>query len=253
MQVADAIDALAGIDLLRRGIEEGDPFRIALVDRQMPGIDGLTLARMIRKDHALDGTAIVLLSGLDLLNGAELAGTGIGAVLPKPVRQGALRATLVGIIDQVGRKGGEAGAGGGERPPREIPERELRVLIAEDNQINQLVLEKMLTLVGHKVESVDNGADALAALGEVPYDVVLMDCQMPVMDGYEATRQLRSREGEGRRTVVIAVTANAFQEDVDKCRECGMDDYLPKPIRKEDLYAMLRKWSHPEPAVTNEG
>ncbi|MFP5429602.1 MAG: ATP-binding protein [Gammaproteobacteria bacterium] len=117
-----------------------------------------------------------------------------------------------------------------------------RVLIVEDNPVNQLVAAEMVKKLGLHADVAGDGAEALEALGRLPYDLVLMDCQMPVMDGFEATRRLRHRQAEGIRLPVIAMTANAIRGDRERCLDAGMDDYLPKPVRVSELKAMLRRW-----------
>src|SRR5207237_592856 len=120
-----------------------------------------------------------------------------------------------------------------------------RVLVAEDNAVNQRVAQRMLEKLGCRVDLAANGSEALQMLQILPYDLVFMDCQMPELDGYEATREIRTREaaiGGGTRTPVIAMTANTMRGDRERCLEAGMDDYVPKPVRLEDLRAALDRW-----------
>jgi CheY-like chemotaxis protein len=116
------------------------------------------------------------------------------------------------------------------------------ILIAEDNQINQKVIEKMVQKLGYRVELVANGREAIEALGRLSYQLVFMDCQMPEMDGFEACKEIRRREGSGPRTPIVAITANAMKGDRERCLAAGMDDYVSKPFRQEDLRNVIERW-----------
>lgn len=122
-------------------------------------------------------------------------------------------------------------------------ERKIRILVAEDNPVNQKVVVKQLMSLGYQAEVVNNGQEAVDRLKEHEYDVVLMDCQMPIMDGYRATQEIRSFEGEGKRTTIIAITANAMPEDRQRCMDAGMDDYMSKPASREDLRKKVEQWT----------
>jgi len=122
-------------------------------------------------------------------------------------------------------------------------ERKIRILVAEDNPVNQKVVVKQLMSLGYQAEVVNNGQEAVDRLKEHEYDVVLMDCQMPIMDGYRATQEIRSFEGERKRTTIIAITANAMPEDRQRCMDSGMDDYMSKPASREDLRKKVEQWT----------
>ncbi len=122
-------------------------------------------------------------------------------------------------------------------------ERQIRILVAEDNPVNQKVVLKQLQSLGYQAEVVNNGQEALDRLTEREYDIVLMDCQMPVMDGYRATQEIRLREGDQKHTTIIAITANAMPEDRDRCLNSGMDDYMSKPASREDLRKKVELWT----------
>ncbi len=216
------------------------PFEVVLLDMEMPEMDGVTLARALRADPALQSLKLVLLTSVGRIGG-ELSAqqSGLDAVLVKPVRQSELYNCLVMLL------GVTPAALGVERTlPRAAKEegKGVRVLLAEDNAVNQQVAVFMLQARGYQVDVVGNGKEALDALERAPYDLVLMDCQMPEMDGLEATAQIRRREGAARHMPIIALTAHALRGEREKCIAAGMDDYLAKPITPDALYATLRHW-----------
>ena len=203
----------------------------------MPEVDGLELSNRISTDPRFGDLQVVLLSSIDSTLDERRA-AGVHAHLRKPVRQSQLYDGLMSLLMP-------------DRPDASAPRSTARlgttedtgtVLLVEDNPANQLVGARILEKIGHSVDVVSDGSEALDALGRRRYDAVLMDCQMPVMDGYEATRRLRRREVGGRRTPVIAMTAGVTIEDRHRCLEAGMDDFLPKPVRPEAIAATLGRW-----------
>jgi len=241
-----------------RGAAEGDddPYDLAILDMQMPEMDGMELASTIKADPAIASTRLILLTSMGLGGEAEQAKrAGFSAHLTKPVKQSRLYdaiATVMGseLIEEKAqrRRGYEAPIVTGHSLEEEAPahsrERLWRahVLVAEDNQVNQKVAVRMLEKLGYQADVAANGLEAVEALSHIPYAAVLMDVQMPEMDGYEATAEVRRREGNGRRTPIIAMTANAMQGDREKALEAGMDDYVPKPVKPEELEAVLERW-----------
>ncbi|WP_295413576.1 response regulator [uncultured Thiodictyon sp.] len=224
------------LEQLREAAREGQPFEVAILDMQMPDMDGLALARAIRADPAIATTRTILLSSVGQPAAADLPG--IDLALNKPVRLALLRDALFQLVH-----------GRTPEPPPRAPQRATgqltgRVLLAEDNLINQKVACGMLRKLGLTVEVADNGAAALELIAQHAYDAVLMDVQMPVMDGFAATQALRSREqaSGGPRLPVIAMTANAMSGDRDLCLAAGMDDYIPKPVRLAELHRVLDQW-----------
>ncbi len=245
----DGEEALA---LLRAAAGRGEPYDLAVLDMQMPGMDGIQLARAIGDDPTIPSTRLVLLTSIGLNINEEARLAGVGVVLSKPVRQSQLYDALATVMGTSAEARPSRGGSGSHADP------ELQaghVLLAEDYPVNRMVAIAMLERSGYRVDAVANGREAVEALSGVPYAAVLMDVQMPVMDGYEATVEIRRREGPGRRTPIIAMTANAMQGDREKALEAGMDDYLAKPVRREDLDAVLGRWipspEHESPEQTN--
>ena len=243
-------DPAEALELLHAGAREGRPFDMALLDMQMPYMDGLDLGRHIKSAPDIAATRLLMLSSLGQ-GQDELKEAGFLYSLTKPIRQSTLYDTLVCMR--------QAGPGRAAEPPavaRPVPRERLtgRVLLAEDNTINQRVALGMLSRLGLEVSVVDDGAAAVARATEAPFDVILMDCEMPVMDGFEATRILRQHPAlADRRPPVIALTANAMAGDRERCIAAGMDDYIPKPIRMEGLRETLARWLLPLPSSAGEG
>jgi PAS domain S-box-containing protein len=236
-----ASDAPAGLRLLRASVRAKRPYGVVVMDMQMPGMDGLALGRIIRDDADLAGVRLVLLSSMmlnDLANQARAIG--IDACLNKPVRQNHLRDLLLRVLT-----GEDSASEVREVRATPQPHMEGRILVAEDNTVNQRITLAMLAKLGCRGDAVANGSEAVAASGQVPYDVVLMDCQMPEMDGYQATAAIRQREQDApgaRRIPIIAMTANAMAGDRELCLAAGMDDYVSKPVRIDHLAAALARW-----------
>ena len=244
--VASAAAALAA---LREAADAGDPFQLVLTDYQMPGMDGLMLARETQADSKISGARVILLTSWDRrFTREELNASGVIRMLVKPIRQ----QDLLGALLRCVRIGFGTNSGGTNLPSRSSPPgeepappppqtgRSLRVLIAEDNIVNQRVATLQLRNLGHTVEIAANGLEVLKALETASYDVIFMDGQMPELDGYETTRRIRLNPAiAGIR--IIAMTANAMQGDRERCLEAGMDDYISKPTRLDDLNAALAR------------
>ena len=235
-----ACNAKEALALLQKAAEEKRPYTAAVVDLQMPETDGLELARAIKAEPALASTRLVLLTPFGKTPPSdELARAGVEACRFKPVRQTLL---LNSLVDAIGTRGAARQAAGGPGADGGPKKREgVRVLVAEDNMVNQRVALGQLQKLGYAADAVANGLEALEALDRIPYDVVLMDCHMPEMDGYEATGRIREREGNRKHTPIIAMTANAMQGDREKCLEAGMDDYVSKPVKLTALQEALSR------------
>ncbi|HUP87527.1 MAG TPA: response regulator [Acidimicrobiales bacterium] len=236
---ASAASAEEAMVLLRA--TSGSPrFDVALLDMEMPGTGGLDLARAIQTDPDLASTPLVLLTSSGVRGSGEVARrAGVAAYLTKPVRQSHLHDCLATVV-------------GGILPPQRMVTRHTlaedetrkrqRLLVADDNAVNQKVAVMMLGKLGYSADVVANGAEAVEAICRTRYHAVLMDCQMPEMDGYQATAAIRGQEDATRRVPIIAMTAGVMKGDAERCLAVGMDDYVPKPIRADVLADVLRRW-----------
>ncbi|BBL75732.1 response regulator [Methylomagnum ishizawai] len=255
MEAGLAADGFQAIDLLREAAGTGHPFDLAMVDMVMPKMNGLELGRYIKAHPALAALPLVMLSSATRQGeAAEARRIGFAAYLCKPIRKGGLRRSLVQALatEPVASPHSVRKVPGYRTVP--MPRLDARILLAEDNQINKEVALTMLEKFGCAVDVAGNGLEALAALERGVYDVVLMDCMMPEMDGYAATMEIRRRQAEGRLPgfPVVAITANAVEGDREHCLAMGMDDYLAKPFTAEGLYRMLEKWIPPSPPPGRE-
>ena len=221
---------------LERAATAGAAYDLAVVDLCMPGMHGLDLATEVAGSAAIAVARMVLLTSAGAVAPPEAAAAGFGAVLPKPVPAARLHEALRRVVDQTGSPAPATPA-----PPL-APPRRGRVLVVEDGDINQVVAEGIVTACGFDVDLADDGQAGLDALAARDYDLVFMDVQMPVLDGFAATRELRRREGDGRRTPVVAMTASATEGDRERCLEAGMDDYISKPISRATVAAALERW-----------
>ena len=238
--VAGAQDALVA---LSTGLESRDPFDVAVLDYMMPDCDGFELRRLIVEDGRFAATRLILLTSAQGMRGAQdFATLGFAAYLFKPVSHRDLHECLGGILSKnVANRREQALTTVTAPSPHGRFEEEL-ILLAEDNLVNQRVARGALKAIGYTADVVGNGADAVAAWETGRYALVLMDCQMPVMDGYEAARQIRLRERPERRIPIIALTADAMKGTEQACRDSGMDSYLTKPLDRVALEAALNRY-----------
>jgi len=247
---------------MRQGIDDNRPFDLAILDMQMPGMDGETLGRKIKQDSDLKNTILVLMTSIGKRGDARrLEKIGFVGYLTKPVKQSQLYDCLVTVSGLGNEKALEQPVSIFTR--HTIFEKQMRtahILLAEDNITNQKVALNTLNKFGYNADVVKNGKEAFEALKKIPYDIVLMDCQMPVMDGYEATNEIRKWEktlkdgtadcsdsnlefeARSKRVPIIAMTAHALKGDREKCLTAGMDDYIAKPIHPKKLRDMIEKW-----------
>jgi len=218
-----------------------DPFDVAVLDYQMPEMDGIALARALQGRPGMRGRPMVLLSSLGpAREQARAAGVVFAAHLTKPIKPSQLLDALMQAVDRSAEpsKPAERAPGFDHAMAQALP---LRILVVEDNAVNQKVALRTLARLGYQADVAGNGAEAIAGIARQRYDVLLMDVQMPVMDGLEATRRIRERWPGPEGPRIVAMTADALQEDRERCLDAGMDDYLSKPIRLEELVAALRK------------
>jgi PAS domain S-box-containing protein len=241
---AEAPDGPSALKALYAAHGAGDPFRAAILDMQMPGMDGAALGRAIKGDEKLKGICLVMMTSVGQRGDArQMAEIGFSAYLTKPVRQSDLFDSLAAVL---------AGESVLKEPlplvtrhtVREMRRRGVRILLVEDNFTNRQVAEAILKKLGLRADAAVNGAEALKRLSETEYHLVLMDIQMPKMDGLAATRAIRAGEaGERARTIpIIAMTAHAMRGDREKCLEAGMDDYIAKPVTPDRLGELVEKW-----------
>ena len=241
--------------LMRAAATAGQPYDLALIDVEMPGMDGLSLARAIKAEPAIAGARLIALTPLGHAHvNQKMSAAGIAASVSKPVKQSRLFDCLVTLIGNA--KATELSAPQPGTPP--LPSLSAgvrarlagtRILLAEDNAVNQKVALALLNKLGCVADTVGDGSEVLAALQRIPYGLIFMDCQMPEMDGFEATRLIRKRElATGPACPwpspvhIIALTAGAMQGDREKCLAGGMDDYISKPVRLAELQAALERW-----------
>jgi two-component system, sensor histidine kinase and response regulator len=252
MQKGSAANGHEALELLRAAAAEGKPYNLALLDMQMPEMDGMTLARTIKSDPAISATRLIILTSMGYTHSTdELKAAGVDAYLVKPVKQAKLFDCLVKVLEKEASPVSSAKPGSISAPPAsEVdPERQYhaRVLVAEDNIVNQKVALAQLRGLGLAADAVANGKEALSAIRLIPYEIIFMDCQMPEMDGFEASRMLRLAERTSNYSWkhpvwIIALTANAMSGEREKCLEAGMNDYLSKPVRANEIRNALRRW-----------
>ena len=238
VSVETAGDGAEALAILRAG-GKAQVFDVAFIDMKMPGMNGIELAHAIRSDRTIEEPRLVMLTSVMPSDGAKAArAAGIVAYLNKPARRSEMEKILHRLLDEPAPAPTVQAS---DRVPNETTRRR-RILLAEDNAVNRTVATSMLKQLGFEVDWAKNGVEAVSAVANARYDVVLMDCQMPEMDGFEATAAIRKAEqaaSSASRVKIVALTANAVQGDRERCLAVGMDDYLAKPFRKEQLARVL--------------
>lgn len=230
-----------GINLLMNAYQRGEPYQVALIDMQMPGMDGEKTISKIRQHPEMDDLKIIVLTSMGVQgDAARFQELGCSGYLLKPIRQQELRDALLLAI----------GTPAKEKKKQLITRHTLaecaescRILLVEDNPINQKVAVKLLNKAGFSVDTANNGVEAIEALQNGSYQMVLMDVQMPEMDGFEATMRIRNSKMPYKDVPIIAMTAHALKGDREKCLEVGMNDYISKPISADELFEVIQKWS----------
>lgn len=276
MKVVTVVDAEQAFNMFQVVSDWGEPFDLVVLDQDMQGTNGLELAHRIKRDPKLRLMKLILLSSVGKKGDAKKTqDAGISGYLPKPVRQAQLHQCITMVMGL--EEPQDPSEAIGERPTlvtrhvleEAISSKKTRILVAEDNVVNQKITVRMLEKCGYRTDVVSNGKEAIEALHRTAYDLILMDCMMPIMDGFEAAREIRKREAlnvrreaedgeideasseqqdtlheipDTRPIPIIALTANAMQGDREQCLVSGMSDYLAKPLRFEDLRKMLEQW-----------
>ncbi|HVE46536.1 MAG TPA: response regulator [Acidimicrobiales bacterium] len=245
MPSATAPGATKALEMMREAVRLGHPYDVALVDMEMPVMDGFSLAHAVLADSELSSTRLVLLTSRGVRGTAASAReVGFSAYLSKPVRQSQLYDCLTTVVE------GDPGPTDRLVTRHTISEDRARsrprLLVADDNVVNQSVAVAMLAKLGYRADAVANGAEAVEARSRISYGAILMDCQMPEMDGYEATAEIRRREAGSSRVPIIAMTASAMKGDRQRCLDSGMDDYVTKPVKLDILEAALGRWVRAE-------
>jgi len=238
------------LEALYKAKKSGDPYHFAIIDYRVSGVEGATLGAAIKSDPEIRDTVVILLASIGHWSATrQLEGSRIDASLVKPVRQSQLMNTLatawskrLGKPFLDGPKSDSSGTNGEPSATARFAGRMVRVLVAEDNAVNQKVADLMLRHLGLRADFAANGHEAVEMFAMAPYDLIFMDCQMPQMDGYEAAREIRRREGSGRRVAIVAMTAEAMAGARETCLVAGMDDYIAKPVKRKDLLEKLEKW-----------
>jgi len=240
-----AVDGVSALRHLREAISQNKPFNVALLDQEMPGMDGSELGGRIKADPLLKATLMIMVTSLAQRGDAGvLEQIGFVGYLSKPVRQTQLYSCIALALSSAHKTFEAATAIITRHTVAKAADRGLLILLAEDNIINQKVAQKILGALGYQADVAANGLEAVRALENIDYDLVLMDCQMPEMDGFEATAMIRNPESKvlNHRVTIIAMTANAMKGDREQCLAAGMDDYLAKPIIKDEVAALLVKY-----------
>ena len=255
MLVDQADSATTALQAIQEAAKQKNLYDIVVVDMQMPEIDGMTLGEQIKANSAIAGLPLIMLTSTNQRDEIQRAlKIGFAAYLVKPVKPSRLLDTIMTILGtQIKQEESEATSQELKLKNHENNSNyhssgspKLRILLAEDNLVNQKVALKQLQSLGYSADVAGNGKEVLQLLEKIPYDLILMDCQMPVLDGFETTKEIHrwqeSSFASSRRPIVVAMTANAMKEDQQMCLDAGMDDYLSKPVTKQKLAAALQHW-----------
>lgn len=241
VECAEATDGVQALKMLDAAAAAGMPFDLVLLDHMMPNMDGLEIASMVAAEARYGMPRMIMITSIGGTGMEVRAGnSGMHGYMTKPVRQQALYECITMVM------GAESGVDRQIVTERSVAESRLssqpHVLVAEDNVVNQKIAVKLLAALGCKTDVADNGREAVQAVSRTSYDLVLMDCQMPVLDGYAATGEIRKLNSSRKSVPIVALTANAMAGDREKCLDAGMDDYLAKPLRKAALAQTLARW-----------
>ncbi|HJT17160.1 MAG TPA: PAS domain S-box protein, partial [Thermoanaerobaculia bacterium] len=239
VDVEEAATSSGALEALRRGVAEAHPFDAVVLEMQIEGTDGITVARAIHGDPLIQKTPIVLVTSIGRRKSDIdfFKNEGIDAFVMKPLRRAQLISALAGVVK------GESVRADFSRPAEAGPHTEKRkILVVEDNVINQKVAVGQLKVLGYEADVANNGTEAIRAVHDRDYDLILLDCQMPDIDGYQVARAIRQMGGKTRRVPIVAMTAHTMEGEREKCLASGMDDYLAKPVSTQRLNAALVRW-----------
>jgi len=245
-QIETAASGTKALEMLHGAYNNGDPYQVILLDMQMPDMDGEQTAREIKSDPVGKNINIIILTSMGQRgDAARLEAIGCSGYLLKPVKKSMLREALVAVLGQK-----QSGDGTSHIVTRHLLSENKRqgilILLAEDNPVNQKLATILLQKAGFSVDAVENGIQAVERVQKGQYNAVLMDVQMPELDGFEATRRIREWEGETRHIPIIAMTAHAMKGDRERCLQAGMDDYVSKPLQPQILLSILDRWAQPK-------
>jgi len=247
IQADFAASAAEAMERITDAAIAGRPYPVLIIDVDLPDMDGLSLAQNLKSNPAFASSRIVMVTTLlNRLPTQTMKATGIAACLVKPIRQARLLECLNDVMGASGAISALSSEGGREIPTPLPKDVNVRILLAEDNVVNQRVALKQLKKLGFSADAVSNGNEVLSVLQKVPYDIIIMDCQMPEMDGYEVTRRIRQSGSDSyihlrSAPYIIALTANAMRGDRERCLSIGMNDYLTKPLHLRDLESVLQR------------
>ncbi len=237
-------DAKSALEELKSSVAHREPYEVVILDQKMPVTDGIELARLIKSDAEISNTALLMLSSVgEHGTDAELNELGFKAFLTKPVKMSTLFSALNKALGQEESTSKQPEASADDNQPAGIHQKNIRILLAEDNLTNQKVALKILEKMGYTTDAVENGLEVIKALETLHYDIVLMDVQMPEMDGFEATRRIRSGKTKVKSPdlPIIAMTAHAMKGDRERCITAGMDDYVAKPVHRDELQQAISR------------
>lgn len=241
----EAENATVAYEMLEQAAQENNLYDLVMIDMQMPEIDGMTLGSQVKANPTLAQVPLVMFTSTDRRDKVRHAlDIGFAAYLVKPIKASRLFDTIMTVLAEPDLETAKALIQSSSYEPesqQDRPTAKLKILLAEDNLVNQKVALKQLESLGYKADVAANGSEVLKLLEKVPYDLILMDCQMPILDGYDTTREIHRLYSQP--PAIVAMTANAMKEDVEKCLNAGMDDYLSKPVSKAMLAAALERWS----------
>jgi two-component system, sensor histidine kinase and response regulator len=241
------VEAMSDGDDLQQAAEAGTPFAVVIIDRLLAQTDGFAVARRIKAEPRLSTTPLVLITSAPYPGlPADARAAGFDAHLTRPIKQehliSRLQTTLaLATVHTLALATVQVPATTVE-PASPLQHSSVLILLAKDNPVNQRVASRMLSKLGHRVDVVSNGVEAVEASRRVPYNLILLDCHMPEMDGFEAAGVIRRSQTSDTRVPIVALTANAMADDRERCLGAGMDDYLAKPVKLEDLRRMVAKW-----------